>query len=100
MWLLFAHFVADWGLQTPFMSDNKSKHWLIMFAHCTVYTGIIAITLQYLEIITLWKIIFIFIGHFIGDTTKGKFAKSEKDWWMIYPDHIWHLLQLIVVYCI
>ena len=97
IWLLFAHFIGDWSLQTSFMSKYKSKHWFILFAHCMVYTGVIAIALQYLGILEPWKLAFIFIGHYVMDYTKGKLAHSEKDWWMIYPDHAWHLLQLLVV---
>jgi len=97
LWLLFAHFIGDWGLQSQWMGQNKSKRWIIMFAHCMIYTGVIAFTLQWLGILALWKIIFIFVGHYQSDFAKGKLAKSEKDWWMIYPDHAWHLIQLAIV---
>ena len=97
IWLLFAHFIGDWGLQTSFMSQYKSKYWLVMFAHCMVYTGIMAIALQYLGLLTVWKILFIFSGHYVIDFFKGKLAHSEKDWWMIYPDHLFHLIQIIIV---
>jgi Protein of unknown function (DUF3307) len=97
IWLLFAHFIGDWALQSNWMGQNKSKRWIIMFAHCMIYTGVIAIALQYLGILEYWKLAFIFLGHYIMDFVKGKAAHSEKDWRMIYLDHMWHLSQLVIV---
>ena len=97
LWLVFAHFIADWGLQSEWMGREKTKHWIVRFAHCMIYTGVIALTLKWLGIFELWKIVFIFVGHYAMDWGKGKIAKSEKDWWLIYPDHIWHFIQLIIV---
>ena len=97
LWLLFAHFIADGGLQSDWMGKEKAKHWIVLFAHCMIYTGVIAIVLKWLGIFELWKVILIFVGHYATDWLKGHYAHSEKDWWMIYPDHISHLIQLLIV---
>jgi hypothetical protein len=36
--ILFAHWVSDFVLQTHWMATNKSKNWLALTAHATVYT--------------------------------------------------------------
>lgn len=38
LWLLFAHFIGDFVLQSHYMSVNKSKNWLVLGQHVLIYT--------------------------------------------------------------
>ena len=97
IFVLFAHYVADFSLQNPFMAEYKSKFWYVMVAHCMVYTGVICATLLFFGIFALWMVPFLFIGHFVMDEWKCHHANVPENWWMIYPDQAWHIIQLIFV---
>ena len=32
IWLIFAHFIGDFALQSDWMANNKGYKWIIMFA--------------------------------------------------------------------
>ena len=100
IWLIFAHYIGDWGLQSTWMAENKNKYFEVMFAHCMIWTGCVCIGLEYLGIYHIWKVIFLFVGHWIVDKWKADRYKSDKDMWMLHVDQVAHILQLIIVYYI
>jgi len=103
-WLIIAHFIGDWGLQNRWMAENKSKYWEVLLAHCFIYTGIVSIALQYLNIFTIWKVIFLLITHFVTDnwsSNRHKSLKTDKEIRTnLHIDHLLHFAQLIIVYFI
>lgn len=50
LWLLFAHFVGDFVLQSHRMSTLKSKDWGVLFEHVAIYTGTIFTALFFVTI--------------------------------------------------
>lgn len=98
IWLIFAHFIGDVALQSEWQASNKGKLWYAMLAHCIIWTAIICIALEYLGLLELWKVVFLLIGHIISDTWKAGQPKTVENWWKIYPDQVWHLIQCIIVY--
>ncbi len=97
IWLLFAHYIGDIALQNDALK-SKGKYWYLMFSHCMIWTGCVSIALEYLGLFATWKVIFLLLGHWISDKIKSKQPKTPECWWMIYPDQIWHILQLCAVY--
>ena len=103
--LLFGHFIADWALQNDFVSQNKGKVWFIMLAHCMVWSGVICFLLAYMGIFTIWKFLFLLIGHWIADKYKidnianedQRVDACEYNLQLLYIDQAWHVLQLIIV---
>jgi len=100
LWLLFAHYIGDFALNTDWMALNKGKNWYIMFAHCMVWATPIAIVLEFLSILSFWKIGFLIVGHFIIDSWRVKRTSPNDFWKFLYYDQILHILQLFVVYFI
>jgi hypothetical protein len=129
LWLIFAHYIGDVALQSNWQADNKAKQWYVMFCHVMVYTAVISFALQYVGLLKLWKIAFIFVGHFICDEIKSHQPREEtksvpeysvslirrilgadyftsyktkvvSNWWMIYPDQAWHIIQLLIIFFI
>jgi len=98
LWLVFAHFIGDIALQSGWQADNKGKHWYVMLAHCMIWTALICVALEYLQILTLWKFLFLLVGHFICDSWKARILKTLENWKWIYPDQGFHFLQLLIVY--
>lgn len=107
LWIIFAHYIADWGLQNEFVSKNKGKYWIIMLSHCMIWTGLICFVLNWLGIFTYWKFIFLLVGHWISDKWKMDRIKNscqaskedeENNLQLLYIDQAIHLAQCIIVY--
>ena len=96
LWIVFAHFMGDYALQSSWIARNKAKFWYIMLAHGAIWTACICAGLQYLGILTWYKIPFLLIGHMAMDTLKHENAKKGDAAWT-YIDQSWHLLQCLVV---
>lgn len=101
-WLLTAHFIFDWGLQNRWMAENKSRWYEVLLAHCMIYTGGISIALEYTNSFAWWKLIFIFIGHYIIDLNSSRASLSAREnpqdmQKILWADHLLHFFQLIVI---
>lgn len=112
-WLIFAHFLADLPLQGDWVCKNKGKEPLFMIGHCVIWAGIISLALITIGLFSVWKLWFLFIGHYLMDSLKCKMIgerdtinfreipiiKRKIKLW-VYGDQLFHLLQLLVVYFI
>jgi hypothetical protein len=96
MWVVFAHFIADWGLQNPWVAENKGKYWMVMIGHCMVWTALVCLALNWLGLLTLWKVVFLFVGHAIVDKLKCATYREGREW-LLYHDQVFHILQCAVV---
>lgn len=97
MWLLFAHFLGDWGIWNPWMAGTKGKHWEVMTAHCMIYTGCCVAALAYIgvESHVNWAVC-IFITHYAVDKWKCRYATVKNfPTWHIHVDQCLHFGILI-----
>lgn len=101
-WLIFAHSIGDMALQHYYIGHNKFYRPMVMIAHCFIWTGCIAVALQYLGILYIWKIIFLFIGHLISDYIASYNMRVRKVNFNVCNtyDQVWHFIQLVIVYAI
>jgi Protein of unknown function (DUF3307) len=103
LFLFFLHFLADFPLQGPFLSQEKGKSTLLMTAHVSIWTGLIATGLYIVQgSLSWWELIFLFFVHFIFDVMK---ARSIGIYKLLDPmkgglwlDQIVHLVQIITVF--
>ncbi|MCK5609012.1 DUF3307 domain-containing protein [Candidatus Pacearchaeota archaeon] len=98
IWLIFAHFIGDIALQSPWQAENKGQYWYVMFSHCMIWTACISIALEFVGAFAIWKVGFLVLGHAFSDLWKSRQPKTPEHWWKIYPDQAWHLIQCLVVY--
>ena len=96
IWLIFAHFIADWALQSEWIAMNKGKYMEIMFAHSMIWTACICITLKYIGVFEISMIPFLLVGHYIIDQWKC-IATSKFPSWHLYVDQLWHVFQCFTV---
>jgi len=96
VWVLFAHFIGDIALQNTWM-EQKGKIWYAMLCHCMVWTACICIALQFLGIFALWKVAFLFGGHWICDKWKSTKPKNNEGLKYLYIDQGIHFLQCLIV---
>lgn len=92
LWLIFGHFLGDYGLQTDWVAVKKKSNNYILIAHAVIYSGLICMILHYFGILEIWKVIFIFSGHAIMDYIK---IHSKKEIWKV--DQFVHFLQLLII---
>lgn len=105
LWVIFAHFLADWSLQPEWVAHNKGKYWFIMCAHCAVWTGCVCVALQYTGRLNIPVIQtgFLFFSHFAMDQWKCN-AYNKKPFCQqishkhLYVDQAFHIVQCIMVY--
>ncbi|MGB1041004.1 MAG: DUF3307 domain-containing protein [Flavobacteriales bacterium] len=109
-WLIFGHFLADLPLQGEWVCKEKGNVALFMFGHCVIWAGVISLVLMALGLFAIWKLVFLFVGHYIMDSlkcraiknlpNKGIITKETTDkitmqW--VYGDQLVHLGQLLCV---
>lgn len=98
IWLIFAHFIGDFALQSSWMAQNKRRLWYVMLAHCIIWAGVVSIALVYTGRYADWKVGLLVGGHFAIDSWKAIRHDSAETWWQIYPDQALHLAQCAVVF--
>ncbi len=95
--LIVAHYIGDFPMQGEFVAMNKGKYWYIMLAHCIIWAGSISTVLAIFGLFTPWKIAFLIVGHYVMDLWKSRQPYTPENWWKIYPDQCWHVIQCLVV---
>ncbi len=101
IWLIFAHFIGDWALQSNWMAENKQESGVILVAHCMIWTACIYIAMTYTHInLAHWKLIFLLCGHFVADIMKclSVWMGAKPFGLALYIDQLWHLGQCAIVY--
>ena len=98
-WLIGAHYIGDFTFQHPWMAEKKGKHWSIMLAHVIIWTTIVCIPLKMFDVLTIQKVVFLFVGHFVADWGKMKLIDKGFNITPLYcADQIWHIAQLLIIW--
>lgn len=110
-WLLVAHLVADFSLQTDSMARYKGQDWLWMIRHVGVYMAIMSALLMVYAIVyalPAWPVVaallFLLVTHTILD------RRTFTNWWMrlvgisddkgwisVVIDQVFHIVTLAIV---
>lgn len=109
MWVLFAHWVADFVCQTHWQASNKSKDWNALFRHVLVYTAVMGAFLAPLFVmrgVGLYFAIFVVVtfgAHFVTDAITSRISSrlyAKGDWHNFFVvigfDQFLHYAQLFV----
>ena len=91
LWLIFAHWVADFVCQTHWQASNKSKNWEALTRHVVVYTVIMAILLApwLLDRIGIFVVI-TFAAHFATDAVTSRITAR------LYAKQNWHYFFVVI----
>lgn len=95
--LVWMHTIADFPLQSDFLAQMKGKNDYLLFCHCVIWTGFIALILITFGLFAWWKIAVLLIGHFFID--RWKVRKPDKTYALtrdLYIDQGLHFLQLLL----
>ena len=96
---MLAHYIADFSLQGQFLATYKGKYDYLLFVHCFIWTGVLSLVLQYLGIFALWKMMYLFLGHWLTDRWKARHKDNEKLGLtkLMWMDQSVHILQIVLV---
>lgn len=99
-WLLFFHLIGDLVFQNTFMYEHKYDSKFLMFSHCVLWTGGIALGFFFFWDISLniYQLSFLLIGHYLMDCFRHPFVKENKKAMIFDFDFFFHMTQLIIVY--
>ena len=105
--LLIAHLIGDFPLQTSWMAINKANNWLPLFVHSALYTFIIGIiSLIGFNGLAPWQLLTVFIAHVFLDrrtfvtwwvNTIMRTNLSENRWLGIMVDQVFHVAILALL---
>lgn len=84
LFLYFISLVLDFSLQTPFMSEYKSKSDYVLFVHCAIWGLGIWFALIPFGLVAWWKLIMLVGGHFIIDRWK---CRGHYKKWPVKHSH-------------
>lgn len=117
--LYWANLVLDYPWQSNFEAANKGKSWYVMWVHCSIWSGGLAIGLALLGKFAVWKLVFLLVGHFLMDSWKARgwyegrggdgisaggfgFFRGNRsglsDYTAYFIDQGFHVLQLVIVF--
>ena len=97
IWLIFAHFIGDWALQSDWVAQNKGKHWFVLLAHSMIWTACVCVAIEYVGTLGWDHITFLLLGHFFCDKWKCS-CTNKFPTWHLYFDQAFHLCQCWVIY--
>ena len=114
IFMLLAHLIGDFFLQSQYMSENKSKDVGVLFVHVLFYTiTIFAVTFLYIIISKEYQMIFMlptyyilngvlhFIIDFITSKITSRLYKQNKIYWFFVTigcDQTLHFICLFGTY--
>lgn len=110
IYLLIAHLIGDWIIQTSWMANEKSKHLGPLLAHVFTYHIFVFAALYLVGVplaANLWATLFLAAAHAILDNRRFEFwwlnrikKVEEKDvpiWLLLGVDQSFHLILIILV---
>jgi len=109
LYLLGAHLIGDWIIQTSWMATEKSKSILPLLAHVFTYHIFVfgALYLAGVDLITnLWATLFLAATHAVLDNRRFEFwwiwaVKGVKEevpiWLLLGVDQAFHLILILIV---
>lgn len=93
LWIILAHYVADYPLQGDFLATTKGKYWYSLLAHSIIYGLCIALTLKLIGVFAIWKIFVLIGSHLIIDYKKATAKNKDKALTTyLYIDQSLHLI--------
>lgn len=101
IWLLFAHWVADFVFQSDFVAQNKSKSNKVLIGHCLIYGGTIGSIMNFIHMSWFWVPVMLlhFPVDYITSRINSKLWADKKVHWFFVSvgfDQFIHFVTLIV----
>ena len=98
--LVIAHYIGDYPYQGDFLAQFKGKLNYILFCHALIWTGCVAIALEWGGGFAWWKIAMLLVGHCMIDYWKVNHPKAQEEGLtrLLWIDQLLHFMQVVVVW--
>lgn len=98
LWLILAHFIADYPLQGDFLAQTKGKYWYSLFAHSVIYGLTVALCFQLIGVLAIWKVPVLILSHIFIDYFKATAKNKDKALTTyLYLDQALHIIINIIL---
>jgi Protein of unknown function (DUF3307). len=94
LFLFLSHCITDFALQTTFIATYKKNIPYVMLIHVFMWSMPIIILINIFGNITIWKILMLFIGHYVIDLWKCREWYKMDHLYAFYTDQFLHIAQL------
>lgn len=96
LYLLLAHYLADFPLQSDFLANMKGKNNYLLMVHVLIYSLMVSAVLHWFGLYADWKLCVLIISHTAIDYWKCHFAPKETALTTsLYIDQAAHLMVLL-----
>ncbi len=93
-WLVCAHFLGDFVLQSRWVAENKGSKWYVLLAHSITWAAPITVVLFLFGYFSIPVAVFLVVTHYIIDDWK---CMLPMEWKYIYLDQIMHFVSIGLV---
>lgn len=99
LWLILAHYLADYPLQGDFLAQTKGKYWYSLLAHSVIYGLSIALCFKLLGVFAIWKAFALVVSHIVIDYKKATAKDKDKALTgYLYVDQALHMAINVALY--
>lgn len=99
LWIILAHYIADYPLQGDFLAQTKGKYFYSLLVHSLIYGLTIALCFKLLGAFAIWKVFVLVGSHILIDYKKA--TAKNKDLALttyLYIDQALHLVLVVVLF--
>ncbi|HBW35705.1 DUF3307 domain-containing protein [Desulfosporosinus sp. BICA1-9] len=106
-YLILAHLLGDFPLQTSWMAINKTTKWFPLIAHSLLYTATLGVIAFFgFGGLAWWQLLAIFLAHVLLDrrrfvtwwiTQVMRTDLSKNQWLGIMVDQVFHVTLLALI---
>jgi hypothetical protein len=98
LWVLLAHYIADYPLQGDFLAQTKGKYWYSLLVHSIMYGLTIALCFKLMGVFAIWKAVVLVSSHIIIDYKKATAKNKDKALTTyLYIDQFLHIIINIML---
>lgn len=93
LWVILAHYIADYPLQGDFLAQTKGKYFYSLLAHSIIYGLTITLCFKFIGVFAIWKTFILVLSHIIIDYKKATAMNKDKALTTyLYIDQVLHLI--------
>ena len=99
LWVVLAHYIADYPLQGDFLAQTKGKYFYSLLVHSIIYGLSISLCFELLGVFNVWKAIILIVNHICIDYIKAHAKDKNKAMTSyLYIDQALHLAINFILY--
>ena len=101
LWIMLAHYILDYPLQSDFLAKTKGKYFYSLFAHSVIYGLGMSLVFKILGTFYIWKAVVLVASHVLIDYIKANAKNKDKALTTyLYIDQALHLIINYILFFI